>query len=149
MEGGGWQSYSSYRAHPVQVAATEAHIRVSARDRLWERAAGFDGFMASEMRRIADAHPGVARIDGRGLHWTIELHGPDWRDWDGRDPDPLASRIAGRILEAGVLVATSGEQTSLFVAPPLIVGQEDLMRILVALDHGLRLADEALAHTAA
>ncbi len=145
LEDGGWQSYSSYRAHPIQVAATEAHVLVSARERLWERAAGFDELMAREMRRLADAHPGVARIDGRGLHWTIELHGPDWREWDGRDPDPLASRIAARTLEAGVLVATSGEQTSLFIAPPLIVEEDELMAILEAVDHGLALADEAAA----
>ena len=143
LEDGGWQSYRSYRAHPIPVAATEAHVRVSARERLAERAAGFDDLMASEMRRLAEAHPGVARIDGRGLHWTIELHGPDWREWDGRDPDPLASRIAARILEAGVLVATSGEQTSLFIAPPLIVTEEELKTILEAVDHGLALADEA------
>jgi 4-aminobutyrate aminotransferase-like enzyme len=145
LEDGGWQTYSSYRAHPIQVAATEAHVRVSARERLWERAAGFDELMAREMRRLADAHPGVARIDGRGLHWTIELHGPDWRQWDGRDPDPLASRIAARTLEASVLVATSGEQTSLFIAPPLIVEEDELMTILEAVDHGLALADEAAA----
>ncbi len=143
LEGGGWQSYSSYRAHPLQVAATEAHIRVSARDRLAERAAGFDELMATEMRRLADAHPGVTRIDGRALHWTIELHGPDWRQWEGRDPNPLASQIAARILDAGVLVATSGEQTSLFIAPPLIVEEEELKKILAAVDHGLALADEA------
>jgi 4-aminobutyrate aminotransferase-like enzyme len=149
LEDGGWQSYSSYRAHPIQVAATEAHVRVSARDRLAERAAGFDGLMAREMTRLAEAHPGVARIDGRGLHWTIELHGPDWREWEGRDPDPLASQIAARILEAGVLVATSGEQTSLFVAPPLIVEEEELTKIVEAVDHGLALADEARERSAA
>ena len=143
LEGGGWQSYSSYRAHPIQVAATEAHVRVSARDRLAERAAGFDGWMATEMGRLAAAHPSVARIDGRALHWTIELHGPDWREWEGRDPDPLASRVAARTLEAGALIATSGEQTSLFIAPPLIVEEEELKKILEAVDHGLALADEA------
>ncbi len=144
LEDGGWQTYSSYRAHPIQVAATEAHVRVSARDGIWERAAGFDGKMASAMRQLGDAHPGVSRIDGRGLHWTIELHGPDWRDWDGRDPDPLASRIAARILEAGVMIATSGEQTSLFIAPPLIVEEPELDKILAAVDHGLELADEEI-----
>ena len=95
------------------------------------------------MGRLAAAHPGVARIDGRALHWTIELHGPDWREWEGRDPDPLASRVAARTLEAGALIATSGEQTSLFIAPPLIVEEEELEKILEAVDHGLALADEA------
>jgi 4-aminobutyrate aminotransferase-like enzyme len=141
MEEAGWQSYSSYRAHPIEVAAIEAHVRVQARDRIWERASGFDELMATETRKLAAAHPSVRRIDGRGLHWTIEFHGPSWRDWEGHDPSPLASRVAARILEAGVMVATSGEQTSMFLAPPLIVEQEELMRILEAVDHGLVVAD--------
>lgn len=141
MEHAGWQTYSSYRAHPAQVAAIEAHIRILARDRLWERALSFDNLLDAEMRRLADAHPGVARIDGRGLHWTIELHGPSWREWQANDPNPLASRIAARALEAGAMLATSGEQTSLFLAPPLIVSEADLRQIIEAVDHGLDLAD--------
>ncbi|MFL5870181.1 MAG: aminotransferase class III-fold pyridoxal phosphate-dependent enzyme [Solirubrobacterales bacterium] len=148
IEDGGWQSYSSYRAHPVEVAAIEAHIRVSARDGLWRRALDFDELIAGEMRRLADAHPGVARIDGRGLHWTIEFHGPSWREWRGQDPEPLASRIAARVLDAGVMIATSGEQTSIFIAPPLIVEDDELRRILDAVDHGLALADAELEHAA-
>jgi len=148
IEAAGWQTYSSYRAHPIEVAAIEAHIRVSARDGFWRRALDFDELIADEMRRLADAHPGVARIDGRGLHWTIEFHGPSWREWEGQDPDPLASRIAARALEAGVMIATSGEQTSIFIAPPLIVGEDELKRILGAVDHGLALADAELEHTA-
>jgi 4-aminobutyrate aminotransferase-like enzyme len=149
MEEAGWQSYSSYRAHPIEVAAIEAHIRVQARDRIWERAQEFDGLMEREMRRLGEAHPAVSRIDGRGLHWTIEFHGPSWRDWEGHDPSPLASRVAARILEAGVMVATSGEQTSMFIAPPLIVEAEDLNRILEAVDHGLALADQEVEQAAA
>jgi 4-aminobutyrate aminotransferase-like enzyme len=144
IEEAGWQSYSSYRAHPIECAAIEAHIRVSARAGLWRRALDFDELLAREMRRLADVHPGISRIDGRGLHWTIEFHGPDWRQWEAHDPDPLASRIAARTLEAGVMIATSGEQTSLFIAPPLIVEEPELMRILAALDHGLALADAEL-----
>ena len=49
--------------------------------------------MAGEMRKLADAHPGIARIDGRGLHWTIEFHGPDWPTGRAttRTPSPPAS----------------------------------------------------------
>lgn len=142
IEGGGWQSYSSYRAHPTQVAAIEAHIRVSERDGIFKRALEFDEIAAKEFQRLADKHPSVARLDGRGLHWTIELHGPSWRQWEGQDSSPIASRVAARILEAGVLVATSGEQTSLFVAPPLIVSVDEFRQIIDAVDHGLDLADE-------
>ena len=49
----------------------------------------------------------------------------------------------------GCMVATSGEQTSLFIAPPLIVEEEELKKIVAAVDHGLELADEAFERSAA
>jgi 4-aminobutyrate aminotransferase-like enzyme len=91
---------------------------------------------------IATQHPSVARIDGRGTHWTIELHGPDWRNWYADVPDaPIAARVADAALQAGALIGTSGEQTSLFLAPPLIIDEHDALRLLEALDHGLSVAD--------
>jgi 4-aminobutyrate aminotransferase-like enzyme len=145
MQGASWQSYSTYRAHPVAMAVIRAHLRVSSREGLYDRAREADGLMLRRLGEIASGHPSVARVDGRGLHWTIELHGPDWRQWRGEDANPLASRVAVRALEAGALIATSGEQTSLFLAPPLIVTDAELERIFEALDLGLKIADEKLA----
>jgi 4-aminobutyrate aminotransferase-like enzyme len=136
-----WQTYSTFRGHPVAVAALRAHLAVSQRDLLYRRALDLDGFMLQRMQGLAAAHPGVRRIDGRGLHWTIELHGPDWQSWHGQEAEPLASRVAALALDAGALVATSGEQTSLFVAPPLIASEAEIDRIFDALDHGLVVAD--------
>lgn len=140
-----WQTYSTFRGHPIQVAAISAHLRVSLRDGLFDRARTLDAVMLRNLQEIAERHPSVDRIDGRGLHWTIELHGPDWREWRGEEQEPLASRVAARALEADVLLATSGEQTSLFLAPPLIVSDEELERIFAAVDHALELADQELA----
>jgi 4-aminobutyrate aminotransferase-like enzyme len=139
-----WQTYSTFRGHPVAVAAIEAHVRISARDGVPERARELDGVMAERLAAIAASHPSVMRIDGRGLHWTIELHGPDWREWRGQEVEPLASRVASRALDAGALIATSGEQTSLFLAPPLVISRADLELILEALDTALELADREL-----
>jgi DNA-binding FadR family transcriptional regulator len=47
-----------------------------------------------------------------------------------------------RALEAGAVIGTSGEQTSLFLAPPLVVSNAEAMLLLDALDHGLDVADE-------
>jgi len=143
MAGSSWQSYSTFRGHPIEVAAVAAHVRASARERVFERAGELDGFMAERLTRIAADHPSVARVDGRGLHWTVELHGPDWRRWRGEEREPLASRVAARALEAGALIATSGEQTSLFLAPPLVISRTDLGQLLDALSAGLQVADEA------
>jgi 4-aminobutyrate aminotransferase-like enzyme len=137
-----WQTYSTFRGHPVAVAAISAHIRVSARDGIYQRALAYDEVMLERMHEVARSHPSVARIDGRGLHWTVEVHGPDWRDWRGEEAEPIASRVAARAMDAGVLFSTSAEQTSLFVAPPLIVEDGEVARIFDALHHGLELADQ-------
>ncbi|MBS1678236.1 MAG: aminotransferase class III-fold pyridoxal phosphate-dependent enzyme [Actinobacteria bacterium] len=142
LDGTSWQTYSTFRAHPIAVAAVRAHLRVSLRDDLFRVAAERDQGMVDRLTKVAADHPSVARVDGRGLHWTIELHGPDWHDWDGSEAAPLASRVSARAAEAGAMIATSGERTSLFVAPPLIASEAEIDLIVEALDHGLELADE-------
>lgn len=142
LEGRTWQTYSTFRGHVATVAALRAHLRISARDGLYLRAFERDAFMAERMATLAANHPAVARIDGRGLHWTIEMHGPDWRTWVGQEAEPLASRVAARALDHDVLLATSSEQTSVFLSPPLISSDGELERIFEALDAGLTVADE-------
>lgn len=142
LNGTSWQSYSTYRAHPIAMAALRTHLHVSRRDKIYERALGLDAYMFAKLSEVAAQHPSVARVDGRGLHWTVELHGPDWRDWRGQEAEPLASRVVAKALEAGALIATSGEQTSLFLAPPLVISETELDRVFDALHHGLTVADQ-------
>jgi 4-aminobutyrate aminotransferase-like enzyme len=142
LAGTSWQSYSTFRGHPIAVAALRAHLEVSSRDRLTERAHALEPVLTRRLTELAAAHASIARIAGRGLHWTIELHGPSWRDWQGEEAEPMASRVAARALEAGALFATSGEQTSIFLAPPLIITDAELEKLCAALDHGLTIADE-------
>lgn len=142
LEDQSWQTYSTFRGHPLTVAAVRAYLRIVERDQLLARVAELDLRMERLLAAVAAAHPAVARIDGRGLHWTVELHGPSWQDWKADTAeDPLASRVAARALEAGALIGTSGEQTSLFLAPPLTVSDKELAKLVEALDHGLSVAD--------
>jgi 4-aminobutyrate aminotransferase-like enzyme len=147
LAGSSWQSYSTYRAHPVAMAAIRAHLATSSASKLYLRAKDLDAAMLTRMHEVARRHPSVARIDGRGLHWTVELSGPDWRTWQGGEANPIATQVAARALVAGALIATSGEQTSLFVAPPLIVSDAELDLIFDALHQGLELADELTSST--
>lgn len=143
LEGATWQSVATFRGHPITVAAVRAHLRVLARDKLVERVRMLDGLMFELMSELAASHPSVQRIDGRGLHWTVELHGPNWRSWRADTAEaPLATRVALRALEAGALIQTSGEQASLVLAPPFIIDEVDLRRLASALDHGLTIADQ-------
>jgi 4-aminobutyrate aminotransferase-like enzyme len=142
MEDKTWQTFSTFRGHPTMVTALRAVIKTLDEEGLIERAASLEPYMEGRLLDMAERHPSVARVDGRGLHWTVELHGPSWRQWFAdTDTPPLASRVAERALEAGALIGTSGEQTSLFLAPALLIPEDQLERLLNALDHGLELAD--------
>lgn len=145
LEGTAWQAYSTYRGHPVAMAGVRSYLRVVQRDRLLPRVAQLGGMIRARMLAIAQAHPSVARIDGRGMHWTVELHGPHWRDWRADTAQaPIASRVSAKALELGVVIGTSGEQTSLFLAPPLIVSDAEIGQILDTLDEALKVADAAM-----
>lgn len=145
MDGWTWQTYSTFRGHPLTIAAVRATIATMASTDLINRAYAMDDLISARMADIAAKHPSVLRIGGRGMHWTVEVQGPDWREWRGDSAvPPLATRIAARAAEAGALIGTSGEQTSVFISPALVMPERDLHSLLDALDHGLALADEEL-----
>jgi 4-aminobutyrate aminotransferase-like enzyme len=143
LKDGSWQTYSTFRGYPVMIAAMRATLGALDREGLVWRAAEADSFMYKRLSDMASTHPSVERIDGRGLHWTIELYGPHWRSWHANlDAEPVASRVALKAAQLGVLIGTSGEQCSLFLAPPLIIEDDELASILDALDEALIIADE-------
>jgi 4-aminobutyrate aminotransferase-like enzyme len=145
MKGKSWQTYSTLRAHPVAMACVRAYLRVLKRDKLVERVKRLEAIVERRLVEIARRHPSVSRVDGNGLHWTVELHGGDWRSWEGNSTvEPVASKVSNRALEAGALIGTSGERTSLFLAPAFVTTESDLQAILDALDHGLDAADREM-----
>jgi 4-aminobutyrate aminotransferase-like enzyme len=145
MKDKSWQTYSTFRGHPSAVAAIRAYLQVVIRDGLLERVRVLEARMKDRLIELGKRHPSISRIHGYGLHWTIELYGFDWRDWFADTTiSPIASRVAARAIEAGAVIATSGEQSSLFLAPPLIISDNQLDHLLTALDLGLMVADEEL-----
>lgn len=142
MQRGTWQNYSTFRGHPLMIAATRAYLRIMTRDRVMDRVSGLEAIFQRRLSEIAQKHACVERVDGRGMHWTVELKGIDWRDWYGDTVEtPPASLVSDRAAEAGALIGTSGERDSLFLAPSLLISQAELEALLDALDFGL----EALA----
>ncbi|KUM36376.1 aminotransferase class III-fold pyridoxal phosphate-dependent enzyme [Arthrobacter sp. EpRS71] len=140
-----WQTYSTFRGHPMLMAAVRAHLRIVQNEGLVERAARMGELTRRRLVEIAEKHPSVARVDGDGQHWTVELRGTDWRNWYGDTLEaPIASKVAARALEAGAMIGTSGERDSLFLSPALNMPEEDLEGLFQALDHGLDVADQAL-----
>jgi 4-aminobutyrate aminotransferase-like enzyme len=130
------------------MAAISAYLNVVTEEDILARVRTMEAVFTKRLLEIARSHPSVSRVAGQGLHWTVELHGPDWRSWAADTMEnPIASRVAARAMEAGAVIGTSGEQTSLFLAPPLIISEQDAERLLAALDHGLELADQEHARS--
>jgi 4-aminobutyrate aminotransferase-like enzyme len=143
LKGTSWQNYGTLRGHPISMAAVSAYLHVVVQDKLLSRVRELESFFAQRLIEIARRHPSVSRVAGQGLHWTVELHGPDWRLWAADTAEvPVASLVSLRALEAGAVIGTSGEQTSLFLAPPLVISKAEAGLLLDALDHGLDVADE-------
>ncbi|MDQ8730747.1 aminotransferase class III-fold pyridoxal phosphate-dependent enzyme [Bradyrhizobium sp. LHD-71] len=146
LAGTSWQNYGTLRGHPISMAAVSAYLQVIVKDDILARVQHLEQLFTRKLKAIGRRHPSVRRIAGQGLHWTVELHGPDWRTWLADTTEtPVASRVASRALEAGAVIGTSGEQTSLFLAPPLIISDDEAMQLLEALDHGLDVADQEFA----
>lgn len=142
LEGTSWQNYGTLRGHPLAMAAASAYLHILREEDLLARVHVLEQFYARRLGEIARRHPSVCRVAGQGLHWTIELHGPDWRTWLADTPDaPIASRVAALALASGAVIGTSGEQTSLFLAPPLIISEAQSATLLDILDQSLDLAD--------
>lgn len=138
-----WQSYSTFRGHPLSVAAVSATVTGIMQQGLVGQAESFDAMLRPRMTALGDRHPAVERVDGLGLHWTVELRGAQrWREWHSdTSRRTIADSVVAAALDAGVLIATSAEEASLFIAPPLVVSAAELETILDALEHGLSTAD--------
>lgn len=141
-----WRTYSTFRGHPIMIAAIRAHLRIVKQEGLIEKTAEREGWMKEQLISIAEKHPSVARVDGRGMHWTIELVGPSWKEWKAdTNISPIATKVTQKALEYGALIGTSGEQTSMFIAPPLTISDDEIAQLLDALDKGLDFADKIIS----
>ena len=142
LSGKSWQNYGTLRGHPMAMAAVAAYLDIVETEGLLARVAGLETLFARRLVEIAAHHPSVARVAGQGLHWTIELHGPDWRNWLADTAEaPVASRVAADALARGAVIGTSGEEVSLFLAPPLVISEAEAESLLSILDESLAIAD--------
>ena len=142
LSGKSWQNYGTLRGHPMAMAAVAAYLDIVETEGLLARVAGLETLFARRLVEIAARHPSVSRVAGQGLHWTIELHGPDWRNWLADSLEaPVASRVAADALARGAVIGTSGEEVSHFLEPPLVVSEAEAESLLSILDESLAIAD--------
>jgi taurine--2-oxoglutarate transaminase len=136
---------------PLGLAACVAVIETIKAEGLVENARRLGDLLATELARLAEWHPSIGHVHGRGLWWFIELVR------DRRTKAPLGATLAPSnvlapgpleeirrfLLERGLLALVGG--STLRIQPPLSITEAQLREGLALVDEALSLADAATA----
>jgi 4-aminobutyrate aminotransferase/(S)-3-amino-2-methylpropionate transaminase len=125
----------TYGGNPVACAAALGAIETMAAQDLAGKARRIGEIMLPRLRKLAEAHPVIADVRGRGAMIAIELTKPGTLD-----PDPATTAAVASFCHArGLVVLTCGTFGNVLrFLPPLVIG-EDL------LEEGLDILEDAFA----
>jgi hypothetical protein len=143
---GGFVHGFTFSHHPVVAAACLATLDILEREGLVARAEALGPVLGRALSALL-AHPHVGDVRGRGLLWAVEIV----EDRAARRPFPRARRraeaVAARALARGLVTYPSGgalgpDGDLLLIAPPFVIGEDEMAGIAGTLDAAL--ADEGL-----
>jgi 4-aminobutyrate aminotransferase / (S)-3-amino-2-methylpropionate transaminase / 5-aminovalerate transaminase len=125
----------TYGGNPLACAAALGAIETMEAENLTERARRIGEIMLPRLHKLAEAHPVIADVRGRGAMIAIELAEPG-----SLKPDPASTgAVAKACHAAGLVVLTCGTFGNVLrFLPPLVIG-EDL------LEEGLSILEDAFA----
>ena len=139
----------TYSGHPLACAAAVASIETFKDEGIVENAAAMGETLAEQLPKLAERHPSIGDVRGRGLFWGLELV----RNRETREPlvpfnaggeaaQPI-TKLSKAALEAGLYLFV--HWNVVMVAPPLNITREELDEGLAILDETLAIADEYFA----
>ena len=128
---------STFGGNPVSIAAALATMDILEREGI-ENAGRVGEFMLERLRGWTKTHPLVGEVRGRGLMIGIELV----KDKATREPAVEArNRVETLAFERGLMLLGCGE-TSLRLAPPLIISKEEATVALDILEDALTVVEK-------
>ncbi|GAB5518831.1 MAG: aspartate aminotransferase family protein [Rhodothermales bacterium] len=138
----------SYSGHALGSAAALASLDVLLDDGLLHHARAMGHYLEKHLRDLAGKHPSVGEVRGMGLLWTMELirnrstRAPFRKPTEKYAPSPVRD-LAHYLLDTH-RIYTPGDKFGLWIAPPLIVNQDEIDLLISAFDDALRLTDAAM-----
>ena len=128
---------STFGGNHVSTAGALANLNYILDNDLQSNAAQVGGYLKERLLEMAQKHPIIGEVRGRGLMLGIELIGPK------EEPDPEAAvRLLEACRERGLLVGKGGiKANSIRISPPMIVTRE-------AAEEAAAILEEALAEVA-
>jgi 4-aminobutyrate aminotransferase-like enzyme len=114
---------STFGGNPITAAAVLANLEVIKEEGLVERSARLGDTLGEALSGIAARHAHrVARLDGRGLFYSLHLKDPE----TGAPEVELCDEIASACVRRGVMMFVTGRAMIKF-APPLTIESEALL----------------------
>jgi taurine---2-oxoglutarate transaminase len=111
-----WAGLTNY-AHPLGCAAGREALAIYQDERLFERAAALEGALLDPLRALAGRFPAaIGRPRGRGLLAAIDVELAP-RGWQRLDAELERRRLH---------VHASAKRGTVILAPPLIIGEDEL-----------------------
>ena len=146
-----WETISTFAGNPIVSAAVAANVEWLLEERIADRAAVLGAHLGARLRELAERHPCVARVDGVGLLWAVELVRPDGSGErfvpDDRHLIPTGSGgfspslfVAAECARHGVALATAPPNT-LRLGPPLTTTTDNIDLGIAGLDAALGALD--------
>lgn len=129
--------------NPLACAVGVAVLRYIQRHGLVQRAAELESLLGRRLCDLASRHPSVGEVRGKGLFWGLEFV----RDGATREPFPpgadFTGALVGECFARGLIVypcrggADGVAGDAILVAPPLVIGEEQVGELVHVLDGAL------------
>lgn len=112
----------------LACSAAIAAIRVTLRDRLWEKAAEKGAYLMPKLQELAARFPDIYKsVTGKGLLIGMHFHNPE-----------TGYKVAAGLFKRGVLVAgTLTSAQTIRIEPPLLITREQIDQVLERLEDTL------------
>ncbi|MFI5688478.1 aminotransferase class III-fold pyridoxal phosphate-dependent enzyme [Streptomyces sp. NPDC051636] len=131
----GMEYFNTFGGNPVSCAAALAVLDVVENERLMANAARVGGYLQQRLSAMAEHHPAIGDVRGRGLFLGVDLV----VDRASKEPDrALAKHVVEAAKRDGVLLSTDGPGDNVLkIKPPLVLGMEQARRAADVLDRAL------------
>ena len=139
----------SYSGHALACAGALASLDVLHNDGLLKRSAHLGSSLGERLAALAAEHPSVGDVRGMGMFWTMELVADrstkqPLRKATERYENTIVKQVSDFLFtERNVYVPS--DKFGLWIVPPLIVNEEEIEFLLLAIEDALSLADRLFA----